>query len=67
MRAPRQESHLRSRCKIERYATTGGPAGAARTMRKSEDSMGARRMPWRRKPMKGAASRDSPGGGAHGL
>ena len=29
--------------------------------------MGARRMPWRRKPTKGAASRDSPGGGAHGL
>ena len=24
--------------------------------------MGARRMPWRRKPKKGAASRDSPGG-----
>ena len=33
----------------------------------SEDSMGARRMPWRRKPKKGAASRDSPGGGANGL
>jgi len=29
--------------------------------------MGARRMPWRRKPMKGAASRDSPRGGANGL
>ena len=29
--------------------------------------MGARRMPWRRKPKKGAASRDSPGGGANGL
>ena len=29
--------------------------------------MGARRMPWRRKPKKGAASRDSPRGGAHGL
>ena len=28
--------------------------------------MGARRMPWRRKPKKGAASRDSLGGGAHG-
>ena len=27
--------------------------------------MGARRMPWRRKPKKGAASRDSPGGGAN--
>ena len=35
--------------------------------RRSEDSVGARRMPWRRKPKKGAASRDSPGGGAHGL
>ena len=33
----------------------------------SEGSMGARRMPWRRKPTKGAASRDSPGGGANGL
>ena len=33
----------------------------------SEDSVGARRMPWRRKPKKGAASRDSPRGGAHGL
>ena len=33
----------------------------------SEDSVGARRMPWRRKPKKGAASRDSPGGGANGL
>ena len=33
----------------------------------SEDSAGARRMPWRRKPKKGAASRDSPRGGAHGL
>ena len=32
----------------------------------SEDSVGARRMPWRRKPKKGAASRDSLGGGAHG-
>ena len=31
----------------------------------SEDSVGARRMPWRRKPTKGAASRDSPGGGAN--
>ena len=29
--------------------------------------MGARRMPWRRKPTKGAASRDSPRGGANGL
>ena len=29
--------------------------------------MGARRMPWRRKPKKGAASRDSPRGGANGL
>ena len=28
---------------------------------------GARRMPWRREPTKGAASRDSPGGAAHGL
>ena len=33
----------------------------------SEDSVGARRMPWRRKPTKGAASRDSLGGGANGL
>ena len=28
---------------------------------------GARRMPWRREPKKGAASRESPGGAAHGL
>ena len=27
---------------------------------------GARRMPWRREPKKGAASRESPGGAAHG-
>ena len=32
-----------------------------------EDVKGARRMPWRRKSTKGAASRDSPGGGADGL
>ena len=32
-----------------------------------EDVTGARRMPWRREPTKGAASRDSPRGGAHGL
>ena len=33
----------------------------------SEDMKGARRMPWRRKPMKGAASGDTPRGGADGL
>ena len=32
-----------------------------------EDDTGARRMPWRREPTKGAESRDSPRGGAHGL
>ena len=32
-----------------------------------EGMKGARRMPWRREPMKGAASRESPGGAAHGL
>ena len=32
-----------------------------------EGIQGARRMPWRREPTKGAASRDSPGGAAHGL
>ena len=30
-----------------------------------EGIQGARRMPWRREPTKGAASRDSPGGAAH--
>ena len=33
----------------------------------AEDGKGRRRMPWHRKPTKGAASRDSPRGGAHGL
>ena len=33
----------------------------------SEDIKGARRMPWRRKPKKGAASGDTPRGGADGL
>ena len=33
----------------------------------SEDVKGARRMPWRRKPKKGAASGDTPRGGADGL
>ena len=34
---------------------------------RSEDVKGARRMPWHRKPMKGAASCDKPRGGANGL
>ena len=32
-----------------------------------EDTKGARRMPWHRKPKKGAASCDKPRGGANGL
>ncbi len=32
-----------------------------------EDVKGARRMPWRGKSTKGAASCDKPGGGANGL
>ena len=40
----------------------GGPRGRA-----PEGIQGARRMPRRREPTKGAASRESPGGAAHGL
>ena len=62
----RQGSHPRSQCK--RYAD---PTSITTNLSmieadRSKDATGARRMPWRRKPMKGAASRDSPGGGAHG-
>ena len=64
-------SHLRSRCKstiCEHHHTCTSKSSFGKPMTaESEEVTGARRMPWRRKPKKGAASRDSPRGGAHGL
>ena len=59
LRAAQREEEEISRENIER-SEAGGAAGP-------EGIQGARRMPWRREPTKGAASRDSPGGAAHGL
>ena len=67
----RPRSHLRSRCNCDMriyhhtLVVSFGNLISQWILAESEDVMGARRMPWRRKPMKGAASRDSPGGGAN--
>ena len=70
-RGGRPRSHLRSRCNCDMriyhhtLVVSFGNLISQWILAESEDVMGARRMPWRRKPTKGAASRDSPGGGAN--
>ena len=54
----RHPTQIYSVCYSEEASRPGRGAG--------QDMQGARRMPWHGKPTKDAASRDSPGVGAHG-